>query len=226
MTHDLTLQSRASVTHDTHHLRFKRPKDLSCTPGQAVDLSLMREGWRDEARPFTPVNGSEGNTLDFIIKSYPDHESVTAQIATLQPGEKVQISDPWGAIHDAGPGTFIAGGAGITPFIAILRARLLREGTLGGSTLIFSNKTEADIILRKEFEAMEGLETIWLVTDEANPGPGVQNEKIDRHFLRNHATAANAPFYICGPDAMVDDIEEMLISFGIAKSDIIREDFS
>ena len=226
MTHDLTLQSRASVTHDTHHLQFRRPRSLSCKPGQAVDLSLMREGFRDQPRPFTPVNGGDEETIDFIIKSYPEHNGVTAQIATLQPKEKVRVSDPWGAIHDAGPGTFIAGGAGITPFIAILRARLAREGTLGGSTLIYSNKTEADIILRDEFEAMEGLETIWLVTDQTDPGPNVKSEKIDRHFLRNHATAANAPFYICGPDAMVDDIEEMLISFGIAKSDIIREDFS
>ncbi|TMV92995.1 flavodoxin reductase [Thioclava sp. BHET1] len=225
MTHDLTLQSIHPVTHDTYHLSFPRPEGFRYTPGQAVDVTLLREGWRDEARPFTFVNSHEASTLDFIIKSYPDHDGVTRQIATLEPGEQIQISEPWGAIHDAGPGTFIAGGAGITPFIAILRARLEREGTLEGTTLIFSNKRAEDIILREEFEAMEGLKTVFLVSDQDAPGEGVHAGRLDHGFLRQYATAEAAPFYICGPDEMVDDVEKELVSFGISDAQIIREEF-
>lgn len=225
MTNRLTLKAIEPVTHDTHHLTFARPDGFAFTPGQAVDLNLTREGWQTEQRPFTFTNPGNGETLEFVIKSYPDHEGVTEQIATLTPGEPVEISDPWGAIEDKGPGTFIAGGAGVTPFIAILRARLAREGTLEGCRLIFSNKTEADIILRDEFEAMTGLETVWTVTDQDDPGAGVRSAKIDRDFLAPYVEAERGKFYICGPAKMVDEIEATLKDLGVDAGRIIREDF-
>ncbi|KEO56464.1 FAD-binding oxidoreductase [Thioclava pacifica] len=226
MSTRLTLTSIEPVTRDTYHLSFPRPEGFEFAPGQAVDLTLTREGWTDEPRPFTFTNPADGDTLEFVIKSYPDHQGVTAQIATLKPGEVVEISDPWGAIEDKGPGTFIAGGAGVTPFIAILRARLAREGKLEGCRLIFSNKTEADIILRKEFEAMEGLETVWTVTDQKDPDAGVCTAMIDRAFLAPYAEKESGKFYICGPDAMVEEIEATLEALGVEKDRIIREDFS
>lgn len=225
MSTRLTLSSIEPVTRDTYHLSFPRPEGFDFVPGQAVDLTLTRKGWTDELRPFTLTAPAETRTLEFVIKSYPDHEGVTAQIATLSPGEAVEISDPWGAIEDKGPGCFIAGGAGVTPFIAILRARLAREGTLDGSRLIFSNKTEADIILREEFEAMEGLETVWTVTDQDDPGEGVRTAKIDRAFLAPFVETERGKFYICGPDAMVEEIETTLRDLGVDKDRIIREDF-
>ena len=49
-----------------------------------------------------------------------------------------------------GKGVFIAGGAGVTPFISIFRD-LKKQNKIGNNILIFSNKTEADIILKDEF---------------------------------------------------------------------------
>ena len=97
-----------------------------------VWVALDKDGWRDEQRPFTFTGLPDADRLEFVIKSYPSHDGVTEQIADLKPGDSVLIEDPWGAIEDKGPGTFIAGGAGITPFIAILRARHAREGSLAG----------------------------------------------------------------------------------------------
>ncbi|OOY20444.1 flavodoxin reductase [Thioclava sp. DLFJ5-1] len=225
MSTRLELQSISPVTHDTHHLVFPRPEGFDFAPGQAVDLNLTREGWTDEQRPFTFTNPVDGDTLEFVIKSYPDHDGVTEQIATLTPGETVEVSDPWGAIKDEGPGTFIAGGAGVTPFISILRARLAREGTLEGCRLIFSNKTEADIILRDEFEAMKGLETVWTVTDQSDPGKGVISMHVERGFLAPYVEKESGKFYICGPDKMVDEIEATLKELGVEEDRIIREDF-
>jgi predicted ferric reductase len=39
----------------------------------------------------------------------------------LKHGDELIIRDVWGAIEYKGEGVFIAGGAGVTPFIAILR---------------------------------------------------------------------------------------------------------
>ncbi len=222
MTYTLTLQKIEPVTHDTNHLVFNRPKGFAFEPGQATDLALNKTGWTDEKRPFTFVNLPDSDTLEFVIKSYPDHDGVTEQIAQLEPGDEVLIEDPWGAINDEGKGTFIAGGAGITPFIAILRNRLEEKGTLEGCKLIFSNETEKDIILREEFEAMKGLETIFTVTDQSDAD--VKTQKIDRAFLAEHINPAEGVYYICGPEPMIDDVAGILSDLGVDDDRIVTED--
>lgn len=224
MTHSLTLQKIDAVTPDTHHLWFDRPAGFRHTPGQAVDLALDRDGWREEARPFTPVSLPEEETLQFVIKSYPDHDGVTEQIGAMRPGDRVLIDEPWGAIKDEGPGYFIAGGAGVTPFIAVLRERLKEKGTLEDCTLIFSNTTEKDIILRDAFEGMRGLKTVFVVTDQDDPGAGVNTGKIDRAFLADHVDPAVGKAYVCGPEAMIDDVCTALLELGLDESRIVTED--
>lgn len=224
MTHTLTLQKIEPVTPDTYHLWFDYPDGFSHTPGQAVDLALDRDGWREEARPFTPVSLPDEKTLQFVIKSYPDHDGVTEQIAKLKAGDRVIIDEPWGAIHDEGPGYFIAGGAGVTPFIAVLRKRLEDRGTLSDCTLIFSNETEEDIILREDFEKMAGLKTVFTVTDDKQPGAGVETGMIDQAFLKDHVDPKSGKYYICGPEPMIDDIRKALVGLGVGESRIVIED--
>lgn len=224
MTHELTLRRIEPVTPDVHRLVFDKPDGLEFEPGQAVDLALDKDGWRDEKRPFTftslPVHGE----LEFTIKSYPDHDGVTEQIGQMKPGDKVLIGDPWGAINDEGPGYFIAGGAGVTPFVAILRKRLRDTGTLKGCTLIFSNETEDDIILREEFEAMEGLRTLFTVTDD-DTAAGVLHRQIDKDFLSRVIEPDTGHYYICGPDKMIEDVTASLKDLGVDADRIVVEDF-
>ncbi|WP_407491970.1 FAD-binding oxidoreductase [Pseudooceanicola sp. MF1-13] len=224
MTQTLTLQRIEPVTPDTHHLWFDRPEGFDFTPGQAVDMALDKDGWRDEKRPFTFVSLPDEHQLQFVIKSYPDHDGVTEQIGKMTKGDKVLIEEPWGAISDEGPGYFIAGGAGITPFIAVMRKRLADKGTLEDCTLIFSNETEKDIILREEFEQMNGLKTIFTVTDQDIAGKGVETQKIDKDFLSDKIEPSKGKYYICGPEPMIDDIEQALKDLGVDEDRIITED--
>jgi ferredoxin-NADP reductase len=216
--HTLALRSIEPVTHDTHHLVFPRPKGFAFSPGQASELALDRDGWRDEWRPFTFVSDPDGDTLEFIIKSYPEHDGVTERIGRLSPGAQVRLKDPFGAIRDQGPGVFIAGGAGITPFIAILRERA-RRGSLDGCTLIFSNRCERDIILRQEFETMHGLVCVFTLTDE-DTGT-LPHRKVDGAFLDEVVKDYGQTFYLCGPHGMVDDVREALKARGA--SDLVVE---
>ena len=223
MPHTLTLQSITALTHDVNRLTFDKPSGLAYAPGQAVDLALDRDGWREEKRPFTFTSLPSDGGLEFTIKSYPDHDGVTEQIGKLQPGDTVLVDEPWGAIEDKGAGWFIAGGAGVTPFIAILRQRLADKGTLEGSELIFSNKAERDIIMRDEFEAMKGLTCRFIVTQQ--PESPLSHDKIDRDMLAKVVKPGQGKCYICGPDAMLEDIEKALKAIGVDESDIITEQF-
>ncbi|MBF9032519.1 flavodoxin reductase [Rhodobacterales bacterium HKCCE3408] len=219
MSHTLPLKEISDVTHDTRRLTFDRPRDFEFQPGQATELTLMRDGWRDEGRPFTMVSMPGEPLLEFVIKIYPEHDGVTEQIATLTPGENVTLSDPFGAITDHGPGTFVAGGAGITPFIALLRSRARTDGA-EDCHLIFANKAERDIILREDWEAMPGLRTTF-VTDAQDDLP---DGPVDRDFLDGHVGPDTPHLYICGPQGLVDAVRDAAKSLGVPEDRIVTEE--
>ncbi|ETA52852.1 FAD-binding oxidoreductase [Ponticoccus alexandrii] len=223
MTYRITLKSTEPVTHDTHRLTFEKPEAFDFTPGQATDFALDRDGWREERRPFTFTSLPGDDHLEFTIKSYPDHDGVTKRIGQMTPGDTALIADPWGAIEDKGDGVFIAGGAGVTPFIAILRNKLAKMGSLQGNTLVFSNTTDRDIILRQEFEAMPGLNCYWTVTDQ--PGSPLAHGQIDAELLSTLVVPGRDTCYICGPDPMIGAMQKALDAVGVPKARVVTEDF-
>ncbi len=221
MTCQLVLKRIEPVTHDTYHLVFDRPGGFEYSPGQGVELALLKDGWEDKGRAFTPVSLPHEPTLEFVIKTYPDRHGVTGQIGTMKPGDKVVMDGPFGAISDKGAGVFIAGGAGVTPMIALLRKRLHDHGTLEGSTLLFANKTERDIIWRDKFEAMQGLTTAFVVDE---PGASVPQQRLDRDYLRQFVMA-DSHCYLCGPPPMMDAVRGALHDLGVKDAQIIEEEF-
>ena len=150
-----------------------------------------------------------------------DHHGVTEQLGTLEAGDELLLEDPWGTIQYKGPGTFIAGGAGVTPFIAILR-QLAKDGRLAGNTLLLSNKTAKDIILRDEFEAMKGLRRVFTVTHER--APALESRRIDRAFLQDHVADFGQHFYVCGPKQMVEDLKGHLEALGARADAVVFEE--
>jgi ferredoxin-NADP reductase len=147
------------VTHDVKCFIVERPEDYTFKPGQATEVSINKNGWKEEKRPFTFTNLPEDNFLQFIIKSYPEHNGVTKEIHTLDVGDELILHDVFGTITYQGKGLFIAGGAGITPFISIFR-NLKKTDRLIGNRLIFANKTKEDIILQKELGGLFGNDLI------------------------------------------------------------------
>lgn len=218
-----TLKAISPVTHDTNHYVFSRPDDLNFEPGQAVEIAIQKEGWKDEGRPFTFTSMPSDTDIEFVIKSYPDHDGVTEQLAKLEPGAQVSLEGPFGAIQDQdqGPGVFLAAGAGVTPFIPILKKRD-QDGKLEGCTLLFSNKTAKDIILRDQFEAMQGLRNVFVVTDESSDD--LHDEKLDKAFLEKEISSFDQNFYICGPGGFVDAMRDALKELGAKDDRIVTED--
>lgn len=220
MTHTLTLQKKTQLTPDTNRYVFDRPAGITFEPGQAADLALNKDGWRDEKRPFTFSSLPDEKVLEFVIKTYPDHDGMTEQLAKIEEGDTVTLSDPRGAITDHGPGVFIAAGAGITPFIPILEKHDSHDKM--DCTLLFSNETEADIILRDKWEAMEGLKTVFTVTDDASSA--LAHGMIDKDFLSKHVGGFDQTFYLCGPQEFVDDVRDALLELGADKDKLVTEE--
>ena len=221
MDHIVKIISTRYVTHNVRQFRLQKPAGFTFTPGQATELSVNQPGWKDKKNPFTFTCLTTDPYLEFTIKIYPDSaEGVTNQLSKLTVGDELILRDAWGAIEYKGPGYFIAGGAGITPFVAILRS-LHKENKLAGNTLFFSNKTAADIIYEKELTEMLGTQAIYLLTKENKAG--YQSGYLDKNFLQQNITDFHKHFYVCGPDKMVQDITELLQQLGADVDAVIFE---
>ncbi|MBS1598013.1 MAG: flavodoxin reductase [Bacteroidetes bacterium] len=204
-------------THNVRSYRVTKPPGFSFTPGQATDLSLQKKGWENEKRPFTFTSLPSDNYLEFTIKTYNDHDGVTHHLGMANPGDRFEISDAWGAIEYKDEGVFIAGGAGVTPFISIFRF-LRAEKKISGNKLFFSNKTDRDIILRDEFENMLGKNFFNIITEQADTK--YFKGRIDKNFLQKNVNDFKQHFYVCGPDAFNTAILKSLEELG-AKADTL-----
>jgi ferredoxin-NADP reductase len=208
------------VTHDVKRFRLEKPTGYHFNPGQATDVSINQPAWKDELRPFTFTCLNDDPYLEFTIKRYPDRHGVTDRLHQLEPGDEIIIRDVWGAIEYKGPGYFIAGGAGLTPFMAILR-QLHKDNRTEGNTLFFSNKTSADVIYEQELQTILGANAMFVLTKEDKKG--YLHTRIGRDFLQQRVKDFHKPFYICGPDPMIHEINGLLTELGATPEALVFE---
>ncbi len=220
MSHTLKIKNIKSVTHNVKEYTLEKPVDFEFRPGEATEVSINKPKWKEQKRPFTFTSLPEDEFLQFVIKSYHDHDGVTHQLYNLMEGDELIIDDPWGAIEYKGEGTFIAGGAGITPFISILK-QLEKDGDLENNSLIFSNKYGNDVIFESYFQDV--LEDNFISTLTNQKVEGHDNERITLDFLNKHINNFTQQFYICGPESMVTDIAKYLEVLGAEPSSIVFE---
>lgn len=216
------IKSIEKVTHDVLRIKFEKPEGFSYVPGQAADIAVNKSEWKETLSCFTFTSLPEDDFLEFTIKTYPSRNRVTGELLKAKAGDQLILHEPFGAIHYKGNGIFIAGGAGVTPFIAILK-QLDKEGKIADNKLIFANKTTADIIDEKRFAKLLGKNFINILSDE-------ENEKyahgfVDAEFIKKYANTQAEYYYICGPDPMLDAVQKQLHSLGVKDEFIVMEDF-
>ena len=218
--HIVKILSIDQVTHDVKRFRVEKPAGYSFIPGQATEVSVNKPELRNEKKPFTFTCLTRDPYLEFTIKIYTSRNGVTNELGKLSPGAELIIRDVWGAISYKGKGVFIAGGAGITPFISILRDLRSRD-EISGNTLIFANKTKADIILENELSDMLGNSFINILSDEKNDN--YFHGMISLDLLRLHIGDLDRKFYVCGPPPMMDAVLKHLADLGIGEKSITLE---
>ncbi len=209
-----------NATHNVMHVKTEKPQGISYVPGQAVDVAVNKSDWEKELRPFTFTSLPTDDYLEFFIKTYPEHNGVTQQIEKLNQGDTLLIGDVFGDIHYKGEGIFIAGGAGITPFIAILKD-LKSKNKLGDNKLIFANNTAADIIQNDYFTELLGHHFINVLSKEEKKG--YEHGYINTDIIKTQIQNKNTEFYLCGPPPMMDAVLKILKELGIEDSKIIKE---
>ncbi len=208
------------VTHDVKRIVVEKPTGYTFIPGQGTDVSVNKDGFRDQRDPFTFTSLNEWDHLEFTIKIYRERNAATKEIEKLKVGDELIIREPWGAIQYKGPGVFLAGGSGITPFMAILR-QLAAMKQLEGNMLIFSVQTSEDVIYGQELVTMLGDKLLIVLTREGVIG--FRDRRIDEGFLKAAVRNFSQNFYVCGPEEFVTDITGILATLGANSDNIVIE---
>ena len=222
MAQSSTILMTEFVTHDVKRFILTKPHDFDFEPGQGVKIMIDEPEWReDEDHPFTPTSRRDDDVLEFVIKKYAAREGFTDKLHSLDVGAKLLLSNPFGTIVYKGPGVFLAAGAGVTPFIAISR-HLAHEGKIGSNSLIFSNKTPADVICEKELRHYFQSRCILTCTRES--ATGYESRRMTAEFLKEKISDFNQHFYVCGPDSFVEQIKGSLTELGAGPDAVVFEE--
>ena len=219
-THTVKILTIGHITRDALQIFTEKPQGIEFSPGQAIDISINKEGWENEIRPFTFTSLPDDDYLQFTIKTYPSHKGVTNELLQLRKNDELILGDVFGAIEYKGEGCFIAGGAGITPFISIFRY-LRSKNAIGDNKLIYANKTRDDIILKYEFHYFLGENFINILSDEV--AEGYAHGFITENFLKEHIRDFNKNIYLCGLLSMMEVVEKILSALNVDEKLIIKE---
>ncbi len=207
-----------NLTKNIKRFLLEKPTGYSFAPGQAADIAIPSPQFKDKKRPFTITSLNKDEHLELTIKSYGE-ESVTSALHELKPDSEIILSDPFGTLQYRGPGLFIAGGTGITPFLAMFR-QLSEDKKLTGNTLMVSNKTQKDIIAEEELIKRLGKNAFFHLTQEKIDN--YQTGRINKEHLSPYASNTQN-FYICGPTQFVVDMKKALDNLEVNPDNVVIE---
>lgn len=216
------IRSIKHITHDVLQLVTEKPEGFNFIPGQATHLSINKPDWKGKKNPFTFTSLPDDDFLEFIIKTYPEHQGVTNEMLKLKVDDALILHDVFGSIAYKGEGVFIAGGAGVTPFISIFRD-LHHKNEIASNKLLFANKTKSDILLEKEFTDLLGEHFINILSEEK--AEGYAHGQINEDFLKAYVNVTTKQVYVCGPPPMMEAVEKQLSNLHVQKKAITVETF-
>jgi len=175
---EVALRSKRWMSKNVVALTFALPRSddrLGLAAGRHVDVSV--EG---HSRPYTPVRPEakleeEEGCTTLVVKVYDDGQ-VSPRLGRLEEGNTISMEGPKGRIEYRGRGVFsrrllksegggeqeinasniglIAGGSGLTPMLQIARKALSDPKDKTSVSMIFANRSEADIFLKDQLDEL------------------------------------------------------------------------
>lgn len=221
---------KESVTHDTNRFRFELSDDVTFEflPGDHLKIYPDKNN-RLEFRPYTPTSTpDESGFFELIIKHYPNGK-VSGFMRDRAVGNEIAISGPDTGRHFtegmAKRIGMVAGGTGITPMISIIRA-IVRGGIDVEISLLFSNKTVDDIILKDELDKYESenskFNRFYILNDPPD-GWEMGKGRIDSALMKEKLPkpSDDTVIFLCGPPMMQLDLRKKLLELGYEKEKIL-----
>jgi predicted ferric reductase len=202
--------------------------------GQFVWLKIGASPLVIHENPFSIVSAPGAARVEFLIREAGDF---TSNVGALEPGTRAWIDGPYGAFTLAAASAsarhivLLAGGVGLAPCLAMLREAAAR-GDDRAFHLVYGNRTEAQVVLRDEIDALASRLNLKIdyVLSEPPPDWAGRHGQLDAATLSpllsaGEAGADETAYLLCGPPPMVGAAERALAVLGVPPSRIVAERF-
>ncbi len=200
-------------------------------PGQFGWLSVNRSPFALTQHPFSfSSNGDDPASLQMSIKALGDFSGT---IADIKPGTVAYVDGPHGVFTpDRFPGSgivLIAGGVGISPMMSMLRT-LAARGDRRPCYLFYGVNEIDQVAFRDELDELArtlDLSVNYVVANPDSDWPG-ETGYIDADILRRllPASLTALQYFICGPGALQDAMEDALAALGVPAQQVHTEHFN
>ncbi|OLF08153.1 oxidoreductase [Actinophytocola xinjiangensis] len=193
--------------------------------GQHVDLRLTAPDGYQAVRSYSLAAPADGQRVELTVQLIEDGEVSPYLVDVVLPTEQVELRGPVGGWFSwdpdrPGPVLLVAGGSGIVPLMAMVRARAAAAST-APFTLVYSVRGPAQRYYAEELDRVDGLDLRMVHTREAGPN-GRPPGRIGPADLD---VALGARVYVCGPTGFVDAAIALLLAAGHDAADIRSERF-
>jgi ferredoxin-NADP reductase/DMSO/TMAO reductase YedYZ heme-binding membrane subunit len=235
---ELRVSSVTDETHDVRTFRLVLPGGgalpFTHRPGQYMNLALDLGGHRVN-RSYTIASApTHPEYVEITVKKASDGWASGHLHEMLREGTILKVSAPAGRFVFDGQGAngvlLLAGGVGITPLMAIVRTLTDRDWP-GRIELLYSVKTQADIVFGRELEGLASrfpnLHVYVTLTREAIDSPwlGARGPITGEILQRLVPDLRAVPVYLCGPAAMMEAMKGLLAGLGAPANHVHVEAF-
>jgi ferredoxin-NADP reductase len=215
-------------TKDVKSFRFPKPEGFQHKAGQWMYVNIRIEGTQ-KLHHFTISSSPTENYLEFT-KKITDSQYSQA-LDKMKPGDWAKINAPFGEFTYSGEKIKIGaltGGIGITPLRSICRYCVDKKLPTS-IIMLYSNKTEDEIVFRDELEAMQKSDANIVIKNVLTREPDWKGLKghIDSDMIKSQIPDyKERVFYICGPPSMNAALKKALEGLNLREDQIKLEDFT
>ena len=238
--HNLRIQSIEKETEGSSRIKFslpdKLPDQFNFKAGQYISIKFEMKK-KTHVRTYSISSEPDENFIEIGVK-HIKNGMFSKFLKTKNLEDIIQISNPEGnfVLNSKEPSRLllIAAGSGITPMVSILKS-LLRKNMQTKVTLLYSNKTYADMMYRDEIQNLKDKYLDRLVVFNF-----FSQEIQSTDFLNGRITEEKIAFlsernlidirtidqcFICGPMEMTKTLGSYLKERGLSEKKIKTELF-
>ncbi|HEY0060026.1 MAG TPA: 1,2-phenylacetyl-CoA epoxidase subunit PaaE [Flavisolibacter sp.] len=241
--HSLRISKIQKETEDCVSITFEVPPELEDTfrfsPGQSLTIRTQING-EEQRRNYSICTSPYDGVLKVAVKKVSGGVFSTYANETLKAGDHLDVMPPVGKFFtELAPGnkkTYVAfaAGSGITPLLSIIKTTLITEPG-SNFTLVYGNRTKANILFKEELEALKDkfihrLRIYHVLSREKTDAPlnygRIDREKCALLFGKLVDMETCDEFFLCGPEEMIFSVRDYLKEHGVAPEKIHFELFT
>lgn len=204
---------------------------LTFRAGQFAWLTIGETPLTLQQHPFSfSSSARDRRRVELTIKEFGDF---TGSVKGVIPGTAAYLEGPYGAFTlppRAAGAVMVMGGIGITPAMSILRT-LRDDHDRRRIILFYANKNWEDVTFREELETLQqqlNLKVVHVLED-APPGWEGETGYVTAEVLTHHLDGEPADgvfYFVCGPEPMIDAVEQALLARGVPPWRLLSERFN